>query len=273
MNDASPVSAARRIRPPAVAGTFYPDRPDALRSAIAKSFEDAVPPTPNARSPRAIVVPPAGYVYSGPVAAGAWARVRPLRGQLRRVLLLGPSHHVGFRGLRRSSAAAWRTPLGDVPLDPDAGAFLDGLPWVEVDDRAHAPEHCLEVQLPFLQTVLDEVTIVPLLVGDTRPEQVAAVIETFAADPATLVVVSTDLSHYLRYDTATAVDARTAGAVLTRRPEDVTLEGACGARPLRGLLHAAREEGWTVEQIDLRNSGDTAGDRARVVGYGAFAVA
>jgi AmmeMemoRadiSam system protein B len=260
------------LRPPAVAGTFYPSAPSALRAALDRSFDAAVPPSTDAPAPTAIVVPHAGYVYSGPVAASAYARLAPLRRTVRRVVLLGPSHRVPLRGLALSSAAGWESPLGVVPLDPGAASALAHLPFVTVDDRPHAPEHSLEVQLPFLQTALDELTLVPVVVGDATTDEVATVIDVLWTGPDTLVVVSTDLSHYLDHATATTVDARTAAAIVARRPEDIADRDACGARPLRGLLRTATSRDLRVELLDLRNSGDTAGDRSRVVGYGAFAV-
>ena len=264
---------ALRIRPPAVAGAFYPADPAALERLIDASIADAVSPPPDGADPTALVVPHAGYVYSGPIAASAYLRLGSRRDRIRRVVLLGPSHHALVPGMALSGADVWRTPLGDVALDTEARDRLLALPRVDVDDAAHAPEHCLEVQVPFLQRVLGDIALVPVLVGDATAEEVAAVVESFWADPETLVVVSTDLSHYHAYREAQALDERTAVAIVARRPDDIDRLDACGARPLRGLLRAAADADRTVEQLDLRNSGDTAGDRTRVVGYGAFAVA
>ena len=266
------MTGARRVRPPAVAGTFYPGSADALRTAIRRSFADAMHPGEGDRVPEALIVPHAGYVYSGPVAASAYARIIPARSTIRRVVLLGPSHRSYVHGLAVSSADAFSTPLGVVPIDGAYREAVLALPGVGVDDRAHADEHSLEVQLPFLQTVLDEFTLLPLSVGDATTDQVAAVLDACWGGPETLVVISTDLSHYHRYDEAARLDARTAAAIVARRPEAVDDRDACGAYPLRGLLRVASEHGLTVEQLDLRNSGDTAGDHHRVVGYGAFAV-
>lgn len=262
----------RRVRPPAVAGTFYPAGPNGLREAIEWSFDHAVD-GPRSPTPRAVIVPHAGYIYSGPIAATAYARLRQAAPRVRRVVLLGPAHYVPVRGIALSSADAWQTPLGPVELDAGHRQTLERFPWVRVDDAAHAPEHSLEVQLPFLQTVLEDFTLVPLLVGETTTEEVTAVVEELWSDPATLVVVSTDLSHYHRYGDATARDERTAAAITSMTGDVIEPEDACGSRPLRGLLEAAAGHGMAVEQLDLRNSGDTSGDRNRVVGYGAFAVA
>ena len=261
------------VRPAAVSGAFYPAEPALLAETIRRSFGGAVRPAPDAAVPRALVVPHAGYAYSGPIAASAYARVAPARGSIRRVVLLGPSHRVFLRGLALSSADAWATPLGLVPVDHSAADDLAPLRFVAVDDRPHGPEHSLEVQVPFLQTVLDEIALVPVVVGDATTEEVAAALEVLWGGPETLVVVSTDLSHYHRHDEAEALDARTAAAVVARRPEAIDDRDACGARPLRGLLRVADELHLTVEEIDRRTSGDTVGDKKRVVGYGSFALA
>ena len=261
-----------RVRPPAVAGSFYPGAPDALRTALRQAFADAVIPTADAAVPKALVVPHAGYVYSGAIAASAYARIIPARSTIRRVVLLGPSHRVYVRGLAVPGVDAFRTPLGIVPIDARGRDVALGLSGVRVDDRAHAQEHSLEVQLPFLQSVLDDFALLPFSVGDATADEVAAVLEACWGGSETLVVISTDLSHYHHYDDATRLDARTAAAIVACRPDAVDDHDACGAYPLRGLLHVASERGLSVEQLDLRNSGDTAGDHHRVVGYGAFAV-
>jgi len=261
-----------RVRPSAVAGMFYPGSPDSLSSAIRAAFADAVTPAADAPVPKALVVPHAGYVYSGAIAASAYARIIPARSTIRRVVLLGPSHRVYVRGLAVPGVDAFETPLGIVPIDADTRATALEVPGVRVDDRAHADEHSLEVQLPFLQSVLDDFALLPFSVGDATADEVAAVLDVCWGGPETLVVISTDLSHYHRHDEATRLDARTAAAIVACRPEAVGDSDACGAYPLRGLLQVASERGLSVEQLDLRNSGDTAGDRHRVVGYGAFAV-
>jgi AmmeMemoRadiSam system protein B len=263
----------RGMRPPAVAGSFYPGSPDALAAALREAFADAVIPTTGSAIPKALIVPHAGYVYSGAIAASAYARILPARSTIRRVVLLGPSHRVYVRGLAVPSVDAFRTPLGIVPIDASGRETALELPGVRVDDRAHALEHSLEVQLPFLQTVLDDFALIPFSVGDATADEVAAVLEACWGGSETLVVISTDLSHYHQYDDATRLDARTAAAIVACRPDAVDDHDACGAHPLRGLLQVVAEYGLSVEQLDLRNSGDTAGDHNRVVGYGAFAVA
>jgi AmmeMemoRadiSam system protein B len=260
------------VRRPAVAGTFYPADERSLRVLLHRCFDDAVPPPSSAPVPTALVVPHAGYVYSGPIAASAYLRLVPGRGTIRRVVLLGPSHRVAFRGIAQSGADAWATPLGEVDVDADASGVLARFPFVRVVDAAHADEHCLEVQLPFLQAVLDEFAVIPLVVGDASVAEVAAVIDALWTGPGTLVVVSTDLSHYHRYADAIRMDARTARAIADLRSDDIVAEAACGSLPLRGLLRTAADRHLAIEQLDLRNSGDTAGDRNRVVGYGAFAL-
>jgi MEMO1 family protein len=260
------------VRPPAVAGSFYPGSPDALAVAIRQAFDAAAIPATDAPVPKALIVPHAGYVYSGAIAASAYARILRARTTIRRVVLLGPSHRVYVRGLALPGVDAFRTPLGIVPIDADARAIALGVPGVRIDDRAHADEHSLEVQLPFLQSVLDDFTLLPFSVGDATIDEVTGVLDACWGGPETLVVISTDLSHYHRYDEARTLDARTAAAIVASRPDAVDDRDACGAYPLRGLLRMASDRGLSIEQLDLRNSGDTAGDRHRVVGYGAFAV-
>ena len=262
------------VRPPAVAGAFYPARPGELSEAIRASFDGAVPTEPaDPTSLKALVVPHAGYVYSGPVAASAYRRLARVRDRVRRVVLLGPSHRVPLAGVAVPGADALATPLGLVPVDAAGRRAVLAAGAARLDDAPHAREHSLEVQLPFLQSVLDAVEVLPLAVGRARPEAVAAALDVVWGGPETVVVVSTDLSHYLPYGEARALDARTAEAVVALALERIGDGHACGASPLRGLLVAARTRGLTVELLDLRSSGDTAGDHDRVVGYGAFALA
>lgn len=260
------------VRHPAVAGMFYPADADELREALATAFADAVQPAEGGPVPKALIVPHAGYPYSGAVAAGAYLRVVPARSRITKVVLLGPSHRVHVRGLAAPVDNLFDLPFGMVLVDADLRAHVAGLPGVIVDDLPHFHEHSLEVQLPFLQTVLDEFTMLPLSVGDTTTEQVATVLEAVWGGPETLIVISTDLSHYHRYDDARRIDSRTAAAIVAAGAAQVGDDDACGARPLRGLLHVAAQRRMSIEMIDLRNSGDTAGDRERVVGYGAFVV-
>jgi len=254
-------------RPPAVAGAFYPADAGALRGQIAHLLA-TTPPT--GRQPKALICPHAGYIYSGPIAAAAYALLRPFAAQYSRVVLLGPTHRVPVRGLAAPSVAAFATPLGNIPLDLAGIARLADLPQVCIDDASHAFEHSLEVQLPFLQTVLSEFSLLPLAVGDARPDEVAEVLERLWGGPETLIVVSSDLSHYHSYATARTIDHATSEAVLALSPK-LDHQQACGATPVNGLLLAARHHGLLPTLLDLRNSGDTAGDKSRVVGYAAFA--
>jgi AmmeMemoRadiSam system protein B len=258
-----------KVRSPAVAGMFYPGDARELRASVEALLAGVVP---DGTPPKAIIAPHAGYIYSGPVAASVYARLKPLRGVVRRVVLLGPSHRVGFEGLAVSSADYYETPLGRIALDKAAIEALTGLRQVRVYDAAHAHEHSLEVHLPFLQTVLGEFDLVPLVVGDTTPVQVAEVLERLWGGPETLIVVSSDLSHYHEYDTARRMDTATSRAIEQLRFEDIGYDDACGRVPMSGLLEYARRHGLTVQTIDLRNSGDTAGGRDRVVGYGAYVI-
>jgi AmmeMemoRadiSam system protein B len=257
------------IRPAAVAGSFYPGEASALAAEVTSHVASA-PEIPTARPPKAIIAPHAGYIYSGPIAGSVYARLLPLAGRIRRVVLAGPAHRVYVHGVAVPAAREFETPLGPVPLDLAAIARARELPFVEVSDKAHALEHSLEVHLPFLQAVLGDFRLVPLVVGDAAPDEMARLLELLWGGDETLVVVSSDLSHYLPYDSARARDGGTARAILDL---DATLvpEDACGAAPINGLLAVARRRGLEPELVDLRNSGDTAGSRDRVVGYGAFA--
>lgn len=258
------------IRPAAVAGTFYPGAAPELARTVAELIA-AAPRAPAAQPvPKAIVAPHAGYIYSGPVAASVYAQLAPARAQIRRVVLLGPTHRVAVRGLALPAATAFATPLGVVGIDQSAVAAVCGMPQVTESGAAHAHEHSLEVQLPFLQTVLGEFTLLPLAVGDARPKEVAQVLDALWGGPETLIVVSSDLSHYLAYRDAQDADRITADAIL-HLSTDIGHDQACGATPLTGLMLAAQQRGLKPGLIDLRNSGDTAGDMSRVVGYGAFA--
>jgi MEMO1 family protein len=257
------------IREPAVAGMFYPDDPATLHRMIDGYLSEAA--TDTAPPPKAIIAPHAGYIYSGPVAASAYARLHPIRQQISRVALLGPSHRVAFAGLAASSAMRFRTPLGDIPLDTAAIDALVDLPQVHLLDQAHLQEHSLEVHLPFLQESLEHFQLIPLVVGDATAEEVAEVLERLWGGNETLIVISSDLSHYHDYATARQLDSNTAMAIEELKPEGISSDGACGRNPVKGLLLLARRKGMQVETLDLRNSGDTAGPRDQVVGYGAWA--
>jgi MEMO1 family protein len=259
------------IRHPAVAGTFYPADRDALERQLALFLSEAANDAPSPAVPKAIIGPHAGYVYSGPVAARAYARLAAGRGKISRVVLIGPSHYVAFRGLAVDTATAWAMPGGTVQLDTEAIARLRALPMVGELDAAYQREHALEVHVPFLQHVLGEFRLVPIVAGDAPAEVVATVFDALWGGPETLIVVSTDLSHYLDYAACRRLDQSTAEAIEQFDPA-ITPTQACGAVPTRGLLLAARQRGMTIERLDLRNSGDTAGPRDRVVGYGAWAL-
>jgi AmmeMemoRadiSam system protein B len=258
-----------RVRPAAVAGAFYPAGEGPLRRQLTQLFEDSVPPPGSA--PKVLIVPHAGYVYSGATAAQAYGCLQAQRSRIKRVVLLGPAHRVYVPGMALPSVDRFATPLGEVVLDQEMLAAAAALPGVVVDDSAHALEHSLEVQLPFLQTVLRDFTLVPVLVGDARAREVAAVIDALWDGPETLVVVSTDLSHFHGYDVARALDARTCERIL-RQATDLEGDDACGARVLNGLFSTDHVSGRSVELLAMCNSGDTAGDRERVVGYAAFAI-
>ena len=258
------------VRPAAVAGAFYPGERAALEAEVAAHLAGARGKPADAPAPKAIIAPHAGYMYSGPVAGSIYALLAPLRGRVRRVVLVGPAHRVFVRGAAVPSARAFDSPLGPVALDLEALAALRALPFVEESDRAHALEHSLEVHLPFLQSVLGEIRLVPVVVGDATPEEAARLLDVVWGGDETLVVVSSDLSHYLPYEAARARDRDTAEAILRLDPGLVP-EEACGAAPINGLLAVARRRGLAAELVDLRSSGDTAGGRDRVVGYGAFA--
>lgn len=221
-------------------------------------------------APKAVIAPHAGYRYSGPIAASAFSRFAPARDLIKRVVLIGPAHRVPFTGLAASSAKTWATPLGVVPLDPEAVKQLCALPQVRVLDDAHADEHSLEVELPFLQVVLGDFKIVPLVVGDASGEDVSEVVEALWGGEETRFVISSDLSHYHSYTTARKLDAATSRAVEALRPAEIAEDQACGRIAIRGMLRAAERHQLRAHTLDLRNSGDTAGPRSAVVGYGAW---
>lgn len=261
-------------RQPAVAGLFYPADPETLAREVDALLAVAdAGLAPDTVPPKALVCPHAGYVYSGPVAASAYARLAPLVGRIRRVVLLGPAHRLPFRGIAYPAAEGLRTPLGTVPVDRGSLAAIKDLPQVQGLDAAFDREHCLEVQLPFLQRVLGAFSVVPLIVGAARPGEVEAVLDRLWDGPETLILVSSDLSHYLDYETGRRLDRQTSAAIEALDPDALDHERACGATPLAGLLLAARRRGLGCARLDLRSSGDTAGPRDQVVGYGAYALA
>ena len=258
------------VRRPAVAGTFYVADPRRLAGEVDALLEAAAVPEESER-PAALVVPHAGYAYSGPVAATAYAQLRPHASSYARVVLLGPSHFVPVRGLAFPAATAFATPLGTLEVDlPTCLRLAAEQPSVSVSDAPHAEEHSLEVQLPFLQRLLDGCTLVPAVCGGVGAEEVADVLDSAVETERDLVVVSTDLSHHLDHDTASRRDRATAEAVLRLDAGAIGSRDACGAVPLRGLLTWARRQGLAASLLDRRTSGDTAGSRRQVVGYGAF---
>ena len=269
------------VRQPALAGKFYPANLEELRTNV-RDYLDYPGSLQGAESNsesdetgvlKAIIVPHAGYRYSGPIAASAYRRVHEYRDTIKRVVLIGPAHYVSFQGVVTCSYGSFDTPLGQVPLDLDGIRLALEKTSVWVYNEPHAPEHCLEVQLPFLQEILDGFSLVPLLVGQTSAGEVATVLETLWDGPETLIVISSDLSHYLNYDEASQLDRATSGAIERLAPGDIGENQACGRLAIQGLLDRAVAHNLKAHTVDLRNSADTGGGpamRDRVVGYGAY---
>lgn len=257
------------IRPAVVAGKFYPADSRQLSAAV-RGYLGAVEVPPDAAVPKAIIAPHAGYVYSGPVAASVYARLAPARGRIERVVLIGPSHRASFQGLALTSATAYETPLGMVPIDTEAVRDLWGLPGVRMLDAVHGPEHSLEVHLPFLQEVLGTFDLVPIVAGNAPPDMVAGALDAIWGGLETLIVVSTDLSHYLPYNDCIKTDAMTVHAIESLDGDAIGLDQACGRVPVRGLLETVKRRGLKMTTVDVRNSGDTSDVRDKVVGYGAW---
>lgn len=255
-------------RKPAVAGQFYPAEPQVLKDLLKELYSSAR--FSSVSQVKAIIVPHAGLIYSGSIAASAYQTLIPQMHKIKRVVLLGPSHRVGFHGLATTSVTHYSMPLGDVPIDKAAIQEIDSLPQVQQLDRAHLHEHSLEVQLPFLQNLLDEFTLVPLVVGECPANQVAEVLEKLWGGEETLIVISSDLSHYNSYEDACEQDQKTSASIVNLQPDQIEFDDACGRVPIKGLLVAADHHGLKPQMVDLRNSGDTAGSRDRVVGYGAY---
>jgi MEMO1 family protein len=258
----------RRVRAAAVAGQFYPSDPKELQAEVNRHLGAAR--VPAGLLPKAVIAPHAGYVYSGPIAGVVYASLAGGREVVRRVVLVGPSHYASFHGLATSTATAFASPLGQVPVDEEGLVAVRSLPQVSTLDAAHREEHCLEVQLPFLQTIFSRFTIVPLLVGEATPTEVAEALGLLWGGPETCIVVSSDLSHYHDYQTAQSLDKAAAEAIESLDGPRLSGEQACGMRPIQGLLLAAHAHGLRCRVVDLRNSGDTSGRRDRVVGYGGF---
>lgn len=259
-----------RIQPAAVAGTFYPSDPKQLRSEVRRYVGEAKAEA--TALPKALIAPHAGYIYSGPVAGNAYAQLASQGDTISRVIILAPAHRVAFNGIAYSSATAFRTPLGDIKVDLEALNSIAGLPQLHERDDAFRNEHSIEVHLPFLQEMLSDFKIIPLLVGDATPTQVDEVLEALWGGSETLILISSDLSHYLSYTAAQEMDREATSAIESLRPDGLSYHHACGRIPVSGLLLAAQRNRLKVETLDLRNSGDTAGSRDQVVGYGAYAL-
>lgn len=264
------MGATLEVRAAAVAGSFYPRDAETLRRDIEALFKKTPKMKVLPGLVKAMIVPHAGYIYSGPIAAAAYAQLVPCRDRIERVVVLGPTHRLPVSGLALPGVQAFETPLGRIPVDSDAVHFLKPLRQVSTSPAVHELEHSIEVQLPFLQQVLSDFRLVPLAVGDASAKAVAEVIEALWGGPETLFVVSSDLSHYLPYDLAQKIDQQTCASIAELQQLQ-SHEQACGATPVNGLLLAARNHRLRAHLLDLRNSGDTAGDRGRVVGYAAFA--
>ncbi len=258
------------IRQPAVAGTFYPDDPDTLTKMVRGMLDMA--DTDASAIPKGLIVPHAGYIYSGPVAATGyrWLADTNARDVISRVVLVGPSHYVPVRGIAITPMDAFSTPLGDIPTDTATVERLLKLPQVMALPAAHTREHSLEVQLPFLQTVLGKFSLVALAVGTATVDEMQAALDEVWDGAETLIVISSDLSHFLQYAVAQKIDAATAGAIESLQPADISRKQACGRIGIQGMLLAARRYNLRVQRVDLRNSGDTSGSKDRVVGYGAW---
>jgi len=263
-----------KIRQPAVAGMFYPADKQVLKDEVLTYLAQASDKP--AQQPKALVVPHAGYIYSGPIAATAYNQLIPFKDKINRIVLLGPSHRVAFSGLAVPEADYFDTPLGTIPIDQAGIQQLSHLSQVIHSDRAHSEEHSLEVQLPFLQEILGQFSLIPIVVGNAERHEVAEVInqlwcgEDGSCDEHTLIVISSDLSHYHEYNEARQLDRATSDAIENLKPDLISYDDACGRNGLKGMITVAQEKGLTAKLLDLRNSGDTAGDKNRVVGYGAY---
>jgi MEMO1 family protein len=263
------MSLQTNTRFPAVAGQFYPDDPNKLKASV-QSFLDNTKVARSTNKPLAMIVPHAGYIYSGSIAASAYTQLLPFAEQISRVILLGPSHRVPLLGIASSSHDYFQTPLGDIPLDREEIDRLKQLNTIQINDEAHLQEHSLEVQLPFLQKILPEFKLVPLVLGQVEDQQVGDLIDSLWGKSDTLFLISSDLSHFLDYDRAQKCDQTTCRAIEELNPQIIHYEQACGRSAIAGLLLSAKKHRLQVKTLDLRNSGDTAGTKERVVGYGAW---
>jgi len=257
-----------KTRSPAVAGMFYPADPAKLRRQIDSFF---IEDSNLASVPKALIVPHAGYIYSGMVAASAYERILPAKDNISRIVLLGPSHRVPLYGLAAPEVERFQTPLGEVDLDTSLiRQLVNSFSQVQISDLAHEEEHSLEVQLPFLQSVLADFYLVPLVVGDASEEQVAEVINHLWGEKDCCIVISSDLSHFHTYEQAKHLDLETAKTIESLEGSELPDHSACGRIPIAGMLSVARQRKMRIERFDLCNSGDTAGDHHQVVGYGAW---
>lgn len=256
------------VRNPCVAGYFYPAEPGVLASNVQQMLANAQ--NFDLQPPKAIIAPHAGYIYSGPIAATIYKTLEAHKDSIKRVVLLGPAHRLGFQGIAVTNFEKFATPLGTIPVDLASIKTVLDLPGVQVLEQAYDMEHSLEVQLPFLQTILSNFSLVPCIVGDADPEQVANLLQRLWGGPETLIVISSDLSHYYDYATAQQLDTATSAAIVDLAPERIHDNQACGRLPVKGLLLAAAKLNLHPKVLDQRNSGDTAGDKSRVVGYGAY---
>lgn len=269
----------KRIRLPAVASLFYPGDFEELRSDVRSYLNEGmykknifVQKYIDFSNVKALIVPHAGYIYSGQIAACAYRLLLQNRKKFKRILILGPAHRVWINGAALPSSEIFETPLGKIKLDKKImKKIVKNFPWISVNEEAHSEEHCIEVQLPFLQETLDDFVLIPLVVGETKTEQIAELIYQFTEDEETLIVISTDLSHFHDYDTAKRNDLRTANAIESLELDKIYSEDACGANTLRGFLSVAKKKDWEVLRLGMCNSGDTSEYRDRVVGYGAWA--
>ncbi|VAW70803.1 Candidate phosphomevalonate decarboxylase; COG1355, Predicted dioxygenase [hydrothermal vent metagenome] len=262
--------ALSRIRPAAVAGMFYPDDPQQLKSEISQYLNRAS--SSSSSVPKAIIVPHAGYIFSAPVAANAYHLLTPEIQKIKQVILLGPSHHLAFDGIATPDADYFATPLGKIKINHSLCLKAQSLDFVQTNNPAHQREHSLEVQLPFLQVILNDFELTPLVVGNCDMESISQLLELLWGGAETLIVISTDLSHFHNYQVANRLDRKTSQAIEQLQPDLISSENACGKAPLNGLLTLARKKQLTIDCLDLRNSADTAGSMDRVVGYGAYAV-
>lgn len=257
-----------KTRNPAVAGIFYASEPKKLDSEVAHYLTSDF--RQSTVRPKILIVPHAGYQYSASVAAKAYLQLQKFSGKIKNVILVGPSHRVAFNGIAVSSADDFKTPLGNVALNKEIiGEMIKNNHDVLYYDAAHQEEHCLEVQLPFLQKVLNKFKIVPLVYGNISPEKLAVALEPYLQDDKNIVIISADLSHYYNYDTAKDIDAETADKINSREPS-LTEHMSCGATGINAALILAKKDHLHPDMLELANSGDTSGDKERVVGYGAW---